>query len=45
VKTNSNRLIMLSVVGEVTNPSMRGYRISHDGRAVALPGVGGSRTT
>jgi len=32
---------MLSVVGEVTNPSMRGYRISHDGRPLLLPGVGG----
>jgi len=32
---------MLSVVGEITNPSMRGYRISHDGRPLLLPGVGG----
>lgn len=41
MKTNSDRLIMLSVVGEVTNPAMRGYRISHDGRPLLLPGVGG----
>lgn len=41
MKTNSDRLIMLSVVGEITNPSMRGYRISHDGRPLLLPGVGG----
>lgn len=41
MRTNSDRLIMLSVVGEVTNPSMRGYRISHDGRPLLLPGVGG----
>ncbi|MBC7170577.1 DUF4438 domain-containing protein [Candidatus Bipolaricaulota bacterium] len=41
MRTNSDRLIMLSVVGEVTNPSMRGYRISHDGRPLVLPGVGG----
>ena len=41
MKTNSDRLIRLSVVGEVTNPSMRGYRISHDGRPLVLPGVGG----
>ncbi len=41
MKTNSDRLIMLSVGGEVTNPSMRGYRISHDGRPLLLPGVGG----
>ncbi len=41
MRTNSDRLIMLSVMGEVTNPSMRGYRISHDGRPLVLPGVGG----
>ncbi len=41
MKTNSDRLIMLSVVGEITNPTMRGYRISHDGRPLVLPGVGG----
>ncbi len=32
---------MLSVVGEITPPSVRGYRITHDGRPVMLPGVGG----
>lgn len=41
MRTNEDRLIMLSVVGEVTNPSVRGYRITHDGRPVMLPGVGG----
>lgn len=41
MKTNADRLIMLSVVGDITNPSMRGYRISHDGRPLVLPGVGG----
>jgi hypothetical protein len=41
MRTNADRLVMLSVVGEVTNPSMRGYRISHDGRPLLLPGVGG----
>jgi hypothetical protein len=43
MRTNRDRLVMLSVVGEVTNPTVRpgGYRITHDGRPVVLPGVGG----
>ncbi|HEC62991.1 MAG TPA: DUF4438 domain-containing protein [Candidatus Acetothermia bacterium] len=43
MRTNKDRLVMLSVVGEVTNPTVRpgGYRITHDGRPVVLPGVGG----
>ena len=43
MKTNAERLVMISVLGEITNPTIRagGYRITHDGRPVVLPGVGG----
>ncbi|MCR4391374.1 MAG: DUF4438 domain-containing protein [Candidatus Acetothermia bacterium] len=41
MRTNADRLIMISVLGEVTNPSVRGYRITHEGQPVMLPGVGG----
>ncbi|HIE47434.1 TPA: DUF4438 domain-containing protein [Candidatus Bipolaricaulota bacterium] len=43
MRTNADRLVMISVLGEVTNPTIRsgGYRITHDGRPVVLPGVGG----
>ncbi|MCX7749977.1 MAG: DUF4438 domain-containing protein [Candidatus Bipolaricaulota bacterium] len=41
MRTNSDRLVMLSVMGEITHPAMRGYRISHDGQPLVLPGVGG----
>jgi len=43
LRTNEDRLVLMAVVGEITNPSVRGYRISHDGRPVMLPGVGGIR--
>ncbi len=43
LKTNEERLVKISVVGEVVSPVVRGdvYRISAQGNPVVLPGVGG----
>jgi hypothetical protein len=43
LKTNVNRLVKISVVGEVASPILGKppYRISADGRPLVLPGVGG----
>ncbi|MHA2024261.1 MAG: DUF4438 domain-containing protein [Candidatus Thorarchaeota archaeon] len=42
VKTNEDKIVKISVMGEVASPVARSaYRITHDGRAVSLPGVGG----
>lgn len=43
MRTNADKLVAISVMGEITNPTVRpgGYRITHDGRPVVLPGVGG----
>lgn len=42
LKTNQDRLVVQSVIGEVTSPKFRSpYRVSHDGRAMTLPGTGG----
>jgi hypothetical protein len=42
VKTNENKLVKISVLGEVVSPVTRSpYRITHDGKPVTLPGVGG----
>ncbi len=43
MKTNSDRLVMLSVVGRVSSPTMSNvaYRISSTGKPVILPGTGG----
>lgn len=42
LKTNQDRLVVQSVIGEVTSPKFRApYRVSHDGRALTLPGTGG----
>ena len=43
LKTNVNQLVRISVVGEVASPILGKppYRISADGRALVLPGVGG----
>jgi len=43
MKTNADRLVMLSVVGQVSSPTMAGaaYRISSEGEPVILPGTGG----
>ncbi|MHA2384650.1 MAG: DUF4438 domain-containing protein [Candidatus Thorarchaeota archaeon] len=42
VKTNVDKLVKISVTGEVATPVSRfAYRISHDGKPMVLPGVGG----
>jgi len=43
LKANVNRLVKISVVGEVASPILGRppYRISADGRPLVLPGVGG----
>lgn len=43
LKTNTSRLVKMSVVGEVASPILgkSPYRISADGRPLVLPGVGG----
>lgn len=43
LRTNADRLAILSVLGEVTSPAFgpNPYRISGDGEAVVMPGVGG----
>ena len=41
IRTNSDKLVKMSVVGEITHPSTTPYRISADGHPVVLPGTGG----
>jgi Domain of unknown function (DUF4438), N-terminal/Domain of unknown function (DUF4438), C-terminal len=42
LKTNENKLVKISVTGEVVSPTLRDvYRISADGKPIVLPGVGG----
>ncbi|OLS20799.1 MAG: hypothetical protein ThorAB25_27690, partial [Candidatus Thorarchaeota archaeon AB_25] len=42
VRTNVDKIVKISVMGEVASPVARSaYRITHDGRPVTLPGVGG----
>jgi len=43
MKTNADRLVMLSVTGQISSPTMAetGYRISSTGSPVILPGTGG----
>ncbi len=42
VRTNEDKLVKISVMGEVASPVARSaYRITFDGRPVTLPGVGG----
>jgi hypothetical protein len=43
IRTNADHLVEISVMGQVTSPSQGPgvYRITHDGRPVALPGIGG----
>lgn len=42
VKTNVDKLVKISVIGEIASPVTRSaYRITHDGKPVVLPGVGG----
>lgn len=42
LKINENELVSMSVIGEITSPSMRSpYTITADGRLTVLPGTGG----
>jgi len=42
IKTNEDKIVKISVMGEVASPVSRtAYRVTHDGRVVTLPGVGG----
>ena len=42
VKTNEDKIVKISVMGEIASPVARSaYRITHDGRPVTLPGTGG----
>ncbi len=42
LRTNKDRLVMISVQGKVSYPVRRGpYRITYDGKPVVVPGVGG----
>ncbi|MGY5860503.1 MAG: DUF4438 domain-containing protein [Candidatus Thorarchaeota archaeon] len=42
VKTNEDKIVKVSVMGEVASPVARtAYRITHDGHPVTLPGTGG----
>ncbi len=42
LKTNVNKLIKISVMGEIASPTIRSvYNISAAGKALVLPGVGG----
>ncbi len=42
IRTNEDKLVRISVTGEVASPVARSaYRITHDGKPVVLPGVGG----
>ncbi len=43
MKTNADKLIMVSVVGQISSPTMAdsGYRIGSSGSPVILPGTGG----
>ncbi|MEI7474351.1 MAG: DUF4438 domain-containing protein [bacterium] len=42
IKINENELVQMSVIGEITSPSMRSpYTITADGELKVLPGTGG----
>lgn len=42
VKTNEDKLVKISVMGEIASPTTRSaYRITYDGKPVVLPGTGG----
>lgn len=41
LKTNQHHLIQTAVQGKVIHPGAGGWRVSHDGQGVMLPGVGG----
>jgi|GEM_PF-1879653 hypothetical protein len=42
LKTNAEKLIKISVTGEIASPTLRNvYNVSATGKAQVLPGVGG----
>ena len=41
IKTNVDKLVKISVMGEISNPTTSPYRISADGKPLVLPGTGG----
>jgi hypothetical protein len=42
LRTNKDKLIIISVIGQVASPTRKqNYRLSHDGQATVFPGTGG----
>lgn len=41
IRSNVEKLVKLSVMGEISSPTSSPYRISADGRPLVLPGTGG----
>lgn len=42
LKLNTNQLVKVAVIGEVASPVLRaGYQVSHEGKALNLPSIGG----
>ncbi|MBM3235742.1 DUF4438 domain-containing protein [Candidatus Poribacteria bacterium] len=41
LRTNVDKLVKTSVVGEITHPAVSAYRLTPDGRSLMLPGTGG----
>lgn len=41
IRTNIDKLVKVSVIGEISSPTTSPYRISADGRPLVLPGTGG----
>lgn len=41
LRTNTEQLILTAVEGQPVYPSINGWRVSHNGQGVLLPGVGG----
>jgi hypothetical protein len=41
IRTNVEKLVKVSVMGEISSPTASPYRISADGRPLVLPGTGG----
>ncbi|HIE26095.1 TPA: DUF4438 domain-containing protein [Candidatus Poribacteria bacterium] len=41
LRTNIDKLVKNSVVGEITHPAVSSYRVTPDGRSRMLPGTGG----
>ena len=41
IRTNIDKLVKMSVVGEISHPKASPYTITADGRPVVMPGTGG----